>query len=75
MRLASAGYYVMLPYLFYRGGPFREFGTSDEDMHARADMMRTIDRTQIVIDASALLDVAATDPRPREAPSVPWASA
>ena len=25
-RLASAGYYVMLPYLYYRGGPFREFG-------------------------------------------------
>jgi dienelactone hydrolase len=22
-RLATAGYYVMLPYLFYRGGPFR----------------------------------------------------
>ena len=34
-RLATAGYYVMLPYLFYRGGPFREFGKSDEDMHAR----------------------------------------
>jgi len=34
-RLASAGYYVMLPYLFYRGGPFRAFGMSDEDMHAR----------------------------------------
>ena len=24
-RLATAGYYVMLPYLYYRGGPFREF--------------------------------------------------
>ena len=23
-RLATAGYYVMLPYLFYRGGPFRD---------------------------------------------------
>src|SRR3546814_10454923 len=32
-RLATAGYYVMLPYLFYRGGPLREFGMSDEDMH------------------------------------------
>src|SRR4051795_8531978 len=38
-RLATAGYYVMLPYLFYRGGPFREFGTSDEDMHARRELM------------------------------------
>jgi carboxymethylenebutenolidase len=30
-RLASAGYYVLLPYLFHRGGPFREFTASDED--------------------------------------------
>ena len=41
-RLATAGYYVMLPYLFYRGGPFREFGSSDEDMHARQDLMGTV---------------------------------
>src|SRR5690606_1180910 len=33
-RLATAGYYVMLPFLFYRGSEFREFGQSDEDMHA-----------------------------------------
>jgi len=37
-RLATAGYYVMLPYLFYRGGPFREFGMTDEDMHARQEL-------------------------------------
>ena len=42
MRLASAGYYVMLPYLFYRGGPFREFGKSDEDMHARRELMASV---------------------------------
>ncbi len=34
-RLGTAGYYVMLPYLYYRGGPYREFTLSDEDMHAR----------------------------------------
>ena len=61
-RLASAGYYVMLPYLFYRGGPFREFGSSDEDMHARRDLMGTVTRSNIVSDAKALLDVAADDP-------------
>ena len=27
-RLASAGYYVMLPYLFYRGGPFPGNGST-----------------------------------------------
>ena len=50
-RLATAGYYVMLPYLFYRGGPFREFGKSDEDMHARSELMGTITPTNIVGDA------------------------
>lgn len=62
MRLASAGYYVMLPYLFYRGGPFREFGLSDEDMHARRELMGAVTPTNIVSDAQALLDVAAGDP-------------
>ena len=61
-RLASAGYYVMLPYLFYRGGPFREFGASDEDMHARRELMETVTPTNIVGDAEALLAVAAHDP-------------
>lgn len=61
-RLASAGYYVMLPYLFYRGGPFREFGMSDEDMHARQELMGTITPTNIVGDADALLAVADSDP-------------
>lgn len=60
-RLASAGYYVMLPYLFYRGGPFREFGQSDEDMHARRDLMGQIDPTNILGDCRALLAVADGD--------------
>jgi carboxymethylenebutenolidase len=64
-RLATAGYYVLLPYLFYRGGPFREFGDSDEDMHARQELMGTIDPTKIVGDARALLDVADADPSAR----------
>jgi len=61
-RLATAGYYVMLPYLFYRGGPYREFGKSDEDMHARRDLMATVTPTNIVGDAQALLAIAADDP-------------
>ena len=59
-RLASAGYYVMMPYLFYRGGPYREFGASDEDMHARRDLMGTVNPTNIIGDAEAMLAVAAT---------------
>jgi carboxymethylenebutenolidase len=61
-RLASAGYYVMLPYLFYRGGPFREFNASDEDMHVRRELMDQINPTNILGDVQALLDTAAADP-------------
>ena len=64
-RLATAGYYVMLPYLFYRGGPFREFGQSDEDMHARRELMETVNPTNIVGDAQALLEYADGDPAAR----------
>ncbi len=61
-RLATAGYYVMLPYLYYRGGPYREFTASDEDMHARRDLMATVDPAGIVTDAAALLAAADADP-------------
>ena len=65
-RLATAGYYVMLPYLFYRGGPFREFGATDEDMHARQELMGTVDPTNIVGDAEAMLAFADADPAARD---------
>ncbi len=61
-RLATAGYYVMMPYLFYRDGPYREFGTSDEDMHARRDLMGTVTPTGILDDAAAMLRHADADP-------------
>lgn len=54
-RLATAGYYVMLPYLYYRGGPYREFTLSDEDLHARQDLMATVTPTGIVGDVAAML--------------------
>ena len=60
-RLATAGYYVMLPYLFYRGGPFREFGASDEDMHDRRELMGTVTPTNSLSDAAALLEIADAD--------------
>lgn len=61
-RLASAGYYVMLPYLYYRGAAYREFGASDEDMHARRELMSTVTLEGAVRDAQALLAVADADP-------------
>ena len=60
-RLASAGYYVMLPYLYYRNGPFRTFGASDEDMHTRREYMDTLNCTNILGDVQGLLDHAAAD--------------
>lgn len=65
-RLASAGYYVLLPFLFYRGSPLRELGVSDEDMHARQELMGQITPTNIVGDAEALLAYAADDPAARD---------
>ena len=59
----------MLPYLYYRGGPFREFTSSDEDMHARQELMGTITPTNIVGDAEALLAHALVIRRPVTAPS------
>jgi carboxymethylenebutenolidase len=64
-RLGTAGYYVMLPYLYYRGGPYREFDLSDEDMHARRELMETVTMTNIVGDAGALLAHADGDPAAR----------
>lgn len=68
-RLSSAGYYVLLPFLYYRGSPYREFGMSDEDMHARQELMGTITPTNIVGDARALLAFADGDPAAGDGPA------
>lgn len=64
-RLATAGYYVLLPWLFHRGTPYRVLGQSDEDVHARRELMGTVTPTNIVPDAEALLAVADADPAAR----------
>ena len=58
-RLATAGYYVLLPFLYYRDSPYREFGSSDEDMHARRELMQGVTREGIIADAEAMLAFAA----------------
>ena len=60
-RLASAGYYVLMPFLYYRASEFREFGTSDEDMHLRRELMQSVTRERVIPDAEALLAHAATN--------------
>jgi carboxymethylenebutenolidase len=59
-RLAGHGYYVMLPFLFYRGSPYKEFGADDAEMHQRRELMKTVTRDGILVDAAALLG----SPRP-----------
>lgn len=61
-RLASAGYYVLMPYLYYRGSEFKRWDVDDVDMHARKELMDSIDPTNIVGDAEALFAFAADDP-------------
>ena len=58
-RLASAGYYVLMPFLYYRDSPYREFGTSDEDMHKRRELMQGVTRDRMIPDAEALMAYAA----------------
>ena len=58
-RLASAGYYVLMPFLYYRDSPYREFGTSDEDMHKRRELMQGVTRDRMIPDAETLLEYAA----------------
>lgn len=67
-RLATAGYCVLLPFLFYRGMEYRELGTSDEDMHARQELMGTVTPTNILGDAEALLAFADDDPAAADGP-------
>ncbi len=60
-RLASAGYYVLLPFLYYRNTPYREFGLSDEDMHVRREYMMAVNRPGSLIDTQAMLEFAANN--------------
>ena len=68
-RLATVGYYVMLPYLYYRVGPYRRWDQDDSFMHQRSDLMGSIDPTRIVGDAAALLASAAGDPAASDGPA------
>ncbi len=61
-RLATAGYYVLMPFLYYRKTPYRDFGTSDEEMHERRELMQSVTREGALVDCQALLEHAAANP-------------
>ena len=61
-RLATAGYYVLMPFLYYRKSPYKEFGASDPEMHERRELMQSVTREGALVDCQALLNHAATNP-------------
>jgi carboxymethylenebutenolidase len=64
-RLATVGYYVLLPFLFYRGGPFRVFAPEEE---AWRHFIGAVTDAGVVGDARALLAFADQDPAARNGP-------
>lgn len=61
-RLASAGYYVMMPFLFYRKMAYQELNIADMEGHQRQELMDSVTPTNIVGDAEAMLAHADADP-------------
>jgi carboxymethylenebutenolidase len=65
-RLATAGYYVALPYLYYRSGPYREFSTDPEDVKARRECMAEVTPPRVLSDMRALLGYLGDDAASRD---------
>jgi len=65
-RIATAGYFVVLPNLYYRRS--REFSmeVSEEGMKRMFDMMRSLSNGMVVEDTRTLLAVVDRDPAARE---------
>lgn len=61
-RLADAGYFVIVPNLYYRSGPFdpfdpkKVFGGDDAERVRFRGMIDSIDNTMIMSDTSAIMD-------------------
>ena len=70
-RLATAGYYVMLPNLYYRKGVMELADLppvpQDQAMQRMFDLMYSLTIDLVMDDAEALLDFAAADPDARDA--------
>ncbi len=60
MSRAAAGDDVTLPYLFDRGGPRRELGTSDEHTPTRQEVMNAVTPSKVVVTEPGALLAAAS---------------
>jgi len=64
-RLASAGYYVILPNLYYRRDREFRLGPGEEALRIMFSHMRTLTRPLVLMDTTALLGVIDGDPAAR----------
>lgn len=60
-RLGTAGYYVMLPNLYYRRVREFKMGTGDEARQIMRDHMNSLTRATVLMDTAALLETASQD--------------
>ena len=60
-RLGTAGYYVMLPNLYYRRVREFKMGSGEEARKTMREHMNSLSRTTVLMDTAALLDFAAKD--------------
>jgi carboxymethylenebutenolidase len=67
-RLATSGYCVVLPYLFYRSGPYREFTSSAEDIEVRDRCIAALSSDLVVSDVATLLSWTAGLPASSDGP-------
>jgi len=67
-RLATAGYCVLQPYLYYRSGPYREFGTAVADLDARRAFMNAMTPEMAVRDVAAVMGCAKDLPASSDGP-------
>ena len=71
-RLASNGYFVVVPNLYYRSGPFapfdpkQVFGGETPERQRFLAMIHSIDPTKIMSDTGAILDYLDNEPAARE---------
>jgi carboxymethylenebutenolidase len=67
-RLATAGYCVLLPYLFYRSGPYREFSRAPDEIRLRRDYITALSTGLVLSDVTALLNYAQELPASSDGP-------
>jgi carboxymethylenebutenolidase len=64
-RLGTAGYYVILPNLYYRRDRNFRMGTGEDARKVMFEHMNSLDRAKVLTDTAALFDFVSRDPAAR----------